>query len=108
MYGSTTGAGAVWRSRGTTAAAARDEAIGLLPDTIARAYGPSGSCRRSDGVHRAKPASAGVFDPPRSASGVHVSPRAPVYWDCGRMMRLLRCCSIACAIQPLTLLMAKV
>ena len=44
----------------------------------------------------------------RCESGTHVRLRGPMYADCGRMMRLARCCSRACAIQPLTRLIANV
>jgi hypothetical protein len=53
--------------------------------------------RRASGSH-----------PARRDKGTHLRSRRPVYSDCGRMIRLDRCCSNACAIHPLTRLMAKV
>jgi hypothetical protein len=44
----------------------------------------------------------------RCDTGIQVRWRGPEYTDCGRMIRLARCCSSACAIHPLTRLMANV
>src|SRR5262249_1581878 len=44
----------------------------------------------------------------RASSGTHLRPPGPTYSDCGRMMRLARRCSCACAIHPLTRLIANV
>ena len=45
---------------------------------------------------------------PRQCAEAHRLPRGPTYSDCGRMIRLARRCSSACAIQPLTRLIANV